>query len=85
MNHDARADERHHDNIERLLALENGQQAIVERMDHLDECMDGVKANLAKWNRWVLAAFWMLMGMILASGSGTFSLQHLLEILKAVK
>jgi hypothetical protein len=68
-----------------MYALESGQRALMERMDHLDECVDGIKVNVAKWRDGIRAMIWLLIGVVLASSSGFISLQHLLEVLKIVK
>lgn len=89
--HETQIDQRHRENIEHIVALEVGHIKIFERLDHLDECVDGMKVKLAAWEgqigkwekRW-RALFWLLIGVALASGSGTVSLQHLIEWLKMI-
>lgn len=63
----------------------------MQRLDHLDECVDSVKvqaaenaelvrANAQKWDgRWKLG-IGIVIGVALATGSGTVSLKSLLDL-----
>lgn len=85
MNDRAELQYRHDQNIEWFKALELGQIELLRKQAHLDECVDGLKEKLGKWDRRFLALIWLAVGMSIASGSGFVSLQHLVEILKTVK
>jgi hypothetical protein len=75
----------------RITRLEDSHRSLVQRLDHLDECVDSVKvqaaenaelvrANAQKWDgRWKLG-IGIVIGVALATGSGTVSLKSLLDL-----
>jgi hypothetical protein len=75
---------------ERIASLEKGFEGMVDRLNHLDVCLDEAKVQsaenfvaiqkkLSTWdNRWKYA-IGVIVGAVLVAGSGTVSLQNLLH------
>ena len=77
---------------ERIAALEARFSELVQRLDHLDECLDEAKQHaasnfnelkekLSRWDtRWKIGVG-IIVGMIAAAGSGVVSLKSLIELI----
>lgn len=84
---------------ERIASLEERFNNLLSRINHLDECLDDAKIQSAKdaaiikkkldtwderWTRWKIG-FGVIIGAILASGSGTVSLKTLIDLLAKLR
>lgn len=69
---------------ERIAHLEAVYGEIVNRLDHLDECVDKVKLTSAEnqrlWEKRWYIGIGILVGMTMLAGSGTISLKTLIEL-----
>lgn len=75
---------RHEQNQDRLYALEEGHRNIATRLDHLDKCVDGLKSKVDGWSTRAKALFWVMIGVMLASGSGFLSVKFVVDLIKAL-
>lgn len=77
---------------ERIATLESGYEHLVNRINHLDDCVDGVKVqaekNAAKvdknhqlWDRRWVAGLAIIGTLIFVSGSGFISLKELVAVI----
>ncbi len=77
---------------ERIATLESVMPAILEKLHHLDDCVDGVKDDVKgvkidnierdkKWDRRWNIAIGAMGTMFFLSSSGTVSLKSLIELL----
>jgi|GEM_PF-6009879 len=76
---------------ERVATLEAGLRTVIDRLNHLDACVDGVKvqaennADLARRNRDIWDRRWWIgigfvTALIFLSGSGILSLKELIGL-----
>lgn len=77
---------------ERIASLEERYTHLLVRINHLDECVDGVKevaeknaeivrSNIEIWNRRWWIGMGVVAGVCVVTGSGTISLKSLLDVL----
>ena len=75
---------------ERIATLETKFGDLVSRLNHLDNCLDEAKENakgnfesirekLSEWDVRFKVGLGVIVGMVIAAGSGTISLKSLIE------
>lgn len=84
---------------ERLARLEERYEDVLNRLNHLDECLDGAKVKMAEhveevrekmriWDQTWDRRWWVGLGFIAAivfiSGSGFVSLKQLVELIAKI-
>lgn len=83
------------DHGERIAALEERHDHFISRLNHIDDCIDGMKvqveteAKLAREDREKLAGLLkiglgIILGMMLLSGTGPVSLHSLISVLSKI-
>ncbi|MGC2150787.1 MAG: hypothetical protein WA618_01995 [Terriglobales bacterium] len=82
-------------NGERIAALEKEYEHLLDRINHLDDCVDNVKSqvlqhgeelrkNMLTWDRRWWAGLGFVAALIFLSGSGFVSLKSIVDIFSKV-